>query len=127
MPVRSPFKLTLDTRSRDFQYKTLNRHLQPNFLLKEIGKTNSSSRSFCSPMDETLEHLLISYSITKLLCGTEPIIWCNKKNIGIQSLWTKNEDILSLNHVITTDFETIYLLLYIQHFKTVFPGPLVKN
>ena len=43
-----PFKVAVDTRSREFQYKILNRYLATNSLLKKMGKIDSSSCSFCS-------------------------------------------------------------------------------
>ena len=41
-----PFKVALDTKSREFQYKILNRYLVNNVHLKRIGKRNSSAFSF---------------------------------------------------------------------------------
>ena len=40
------FKVALDTKSREFQYKILNRYLLTNTFLKKIGKTDSSACSF---------------------------------------------------------------------------------
>ena len=47
-----PFKVALDTKSREFQYKILNRYLVTNTFLKKIGKTDSSACSFCGVADE---------------------------------------------------------------------------
>ena len=54
IPAHSlPFKVALDTKTREFQYKILNRYLVTNTFLKKIGKTDSSACSFCDVMDES--------------------------------------------------------------------------
>ena len=54
---RLPHCVALDTRSREFQYKLLNRCLATNVLLSKVGLTSSPACSFCGKADETLEHI----------------------------------------------------------------------
>ena len=62
-----PFKVVLDTKSREFQYKILNRYLVTNTFLKKIAKADSSACSPCGVMDESLEHLLVTCHFTATL------------------------------------------------------------
>ncbi len=54
--VRS-FKSSIDSKSRSFQYKVLNRILATNSFLKMCKITNSSLCTFCKVDEETVEHL----------------------------------------------------------------------
>ena len=46
-----PFRVALDTKSREFQCRVLNRYLATNIFLKKIGKISSSACSFCGVTD----------------------------------------------------------------------------
>ena len=61
----SPFRISLDTKSREFQYKLLNRCLVTNSFLNKIGIIPSPACSFCGEMNESLEHFFISCRYTK--------------------------------------------------------------
>ena len=111
-----PFKVALDTRSREFQYRILNRYLVTNSFLQKIGKIDSSMCSFCNAEAESLEHLFLSCPIINPLWANL-IVWCNSKNIQIKSLsdvdkmfgiWTRKEDTLILNHLILITKQYIY-------------------
>ena len=103
-----PFKVALDTKSREFQYKVVNRYLVTDTFLKKIGKIDSSACSFCGVSDESLEHLFATCLFTATL-REKLVIWCNNINIKVESLsavdiifgdWQRKEDFLLLNHVI---------------------------
>ena len=78
-----PFKVALNTKSREFQYKVLNRYLVTNTFLKKIGKTDSSACSFCSVTDESLEHPFVICQFTATL-WEKLIIWCNNLNMKVE-------------------------------------------
>lgn len=54
-----PFQVALDTYTRDFQYKILNRILFTNSKLFKLKLVESSLCSFCDKNEETLEHLFV--------------------------------------------------------------------
>lgn len=53
-----PFQVALDTYTRDFQYKILNRILFTNSKLFKLKLVESPLCSFCDKNEETLEHLV---------------------------------------------------------------------
>ena len=54
-----PGRVTLDTRTRAFQYKILNRILYTNSILYKMKLIPSPLCTFCGDHEETLEHLLV--------------------------------------------------------------------
>ena len=52
-----PFKTTLDTKLREFQYKILIRILYTNNMLFKLKKVNYPLCDFCEKELETIEHL----------------------------------------------------------------------
>ena len=52
-----PFKTTLETKLREFQYKILNRILYTNKMLFKFKKVDSPLCDFCEKELETIEHL----------------------------------------------------------------------
>ena len=54
-----PFKVTVDSRSREFQFKVLHRYLATNKFLLKIGLVSSFLCTFCKRESESIEHLLI--------------------------------------------------------------------
>jgi len=103
-----PFKVALDKKSREFQYKVLNKNLATNTFLKKIGKTDSSACSFCGVTDESLEHLFMTCQFTATL-WEKLIIRCNNLNIEVESLcavdilfgdWRRKDDFAFLKHII---------------------------
>ena len=71
-----PSKVLIDTKSREFQYKILNRYLTTNSFLHKIGLIASPLCTFCGLESESLERLLITCSFTSdfwldLMIGAE--------------------------------------------------------
>ena len=54
-----PFRVTVDSRSREFQFKVLHRYLATNKFLHKIGLAPSFLCIFCKRGSESIEHLLI--------------------------------------------------------------------
>ena len=111
-----PFLVALDTKSREFQYKILNRYLVANTILKKIGKIDSSLCTFCGTLDESLEHLFVTCHFTTLL-WKELIAWCNGRQIKVESLsgvniifgdWQRKDCFFLLNHIILIAKQYIY-------------------
>lgn len=80
-----------DAKSREFQYKLLNRCLATNVLLSKIGIIPSSACSFCGEADESLEHLFVTCYYTKKFWA-EVIKWMGNQDIEIEPL--SNKDIM---------------------------------
>lgn len=111
-----PFKVALDTKTREFQYKILNRYLVTNTFLKKIGKTDSAACSFCGVMEESLEHLLVTCHFTATL-WKELLVWCNGRDINIETLsavdilfgdWQRKDCFLLFNHIILIAKQYVY-------------------
>ena len=64
-----PFKTTLDTKLREFQYKILNRILYTNKMLFKFKKVDSPSCVFCEKELETIEHLFFPLSESVYVLG----------------------------------------------------------
>ena len=84
-----PHRVALDTKSREFQYKHLNRCLATNVLLSKVGIISSPLCSFCGEVDESLEHIFITCHYTKKFWA-EVIKWMGHQNIQIKSLCHKD-------------------------------------
>ena len=54
-----PFKVAMDTKTRLFQYKILNKYLPTNSFLYKVGLKPSALCAFCDEESETLTHLFI--------------------------------------------------------------------
>ena len=54
-----PFQVALDTKTRDFQYKILNRILFTNAKFSKLKLVESPLCSFCGKDEETPEHLFV--------------------------------------------------------------------
>ena len=52
-----PFRVTVDSRSREFQFKVLHRYLATNKFLHKIGLVPSFLCTFCKRESESIEHL----------------------------------------------------------------------
>ena len=105
-----PFKVLNDTKSREFQYKILNRYLTMNAFLHKIGLIASPLCTFCGAGSESLEHLLITL-ITLI------IRWCRNVNIVLDGLsnidklfgiWNREGDFFLLNHLLIVAKKHIY-------------------
>ena len=110
-----PHRVALDAKSREFQYKLLNRCLATNVLLSKIGIIPSSACSFCGEADESLEHLFVTCHYTKKFWA-EVIKWMGNQDIEIEPLSNKdimfgimdcNRD-LFVNHILLIAKKYIY-------------------
>ena len=75
-----PFKVTTDSKTRQFQCRILNRILYTNKLLYKMKITNTLKCTFCNEEDETVEHLLFSFKYTELF-WKEIIKWLKRFQI----------------------------------------------
>ena len=110
-----PHRVALDTKSREFQYKLLNRCLATNVLLSKIGIIPSPACTFCGEADESLEHIFVTCHYTKKFWA-EVIKWMGNLNIEIEPL--SNKDIifgimhckrdLFVNHILLIAKKYIY-------------------
>ena len=111
---RLPHRVALDTKSREFQYKLLNRCLATNVLLSKVGLTSSPACSFCGKADESLEHIFSTCHYTERFWG-EVIKWMGQQNIQIKSFSLKDimlgitdEEDLFINHILLIAKKHIY-------------------
>ena len=110
-----PFRTSLDTKSREFQYKLLNRCLVTNSFLNKIGIIPSPACSFCGEMNESLEHFFISCRYTKDFWA-EVIKWFDNQGVKIKHLSEKDimfgilrcEDELLINHILIIAKQYLY-------------------
>ena len=111
-----PFTVALNTKTREFQYKILNRYLVTNTFLHKVGLKPSALCTFCGEESESLEHLFISCCITERF-WLEFIHWCNNIHIKLEKLsevdklvgiWDRKEDFLLLNHLLIIARQNIY-------------------
>ena len=69
------FIVCLGTKTSEFQDKILNRYPVTNTFLKKIGKIDSSVRTFCGVLNESLEHLFMTCYYFTTLLWKELIAW----------------------------------------------------
>ena len=111
-----PHRVALDAKSRESQYKLLNRCLATNVLLSKIRIIPSSACSFCGEADESLEHLFVTCYYAKKFWA-EVIKWMGNLDIEIEPL-SQNKDImfgimdcnrdLFINHILLIAKKYIY-------------------
>ncbi len=110
-----PFRVALDTKLREFQYKLLNRCLVTNILLYKINVVPSQACSFCGEMDEYLEHFFV-YCHYLNFFRAEVIKWLDDPDIKIEQLSDKDimfgilkcEDELFVNHILLVAKQYLY-------------------
>jgi len=83
--LKLPFKVAMDTKTREFQYTILNKYLPTNSFLYKVGLKPSPLCTFCDEESETLEHLFIYCHVTEKF-WLDFISWCNKLNISLDEL-----------------------------------------
>ena len=86
---RLPYRVALDTKTREFQYKLLNRCPVTNTFLCRIGIIPSPACSLCGESDESLEHLFLSCHYTKNF-WSEVIKWLVDHKVKIENLSDKD-------------------------------------
>ena len=84
-----PFRTSLGTKSREFQYKLLNRWLVTNSFLNKIGVIPSPACSLCGEMNESLDHFFICCRYTKDFWA-EVIKWFDNQGVKIEHLSDKD-------------------------------------
>ena len=80
-----PFRSTLESKTREFQYKILNCIVYTNEKLYRFGLVASPSCTFCQEIAESVEHLLFSCKMSsefwKLVLS-----WLKDNDIYIETL-----------------------------------------
>ena len=110
-----PFKTTLDTKLREFQYKILNRILYTNNMLFKFKKVDSPLCDFCEKELETTEHLFFHCAkvsmfwddLKVLLNSLNITIRLDIKNVLFGFLDTDNMSIL-VNYILLESKYFIY-------------------
>ena len=110
-----PFRTFLDTKSREFQHKLLNRCLVTSSFLSNIGIIPPPASSFCGEMNESLEHFFICCRYTKNF-WVEVIKWLDNQGVKIEHLSGKDrifgilrcEEELSLSHTLIIAKQYLY-------------------
>ena len=80
------FLVCLDTNTREFQYKILNRYPVTDTFLKKIGEIDFSMRTFCSVLNESMEHLFMTCHYLTTLLWKEPMARWNGRHNKVESL-----------------------------------------
>jgi len=108
-----PRKATLDSKTREFQYKLLHRIIYTN-KIHIMALVPSPMCSFCGNMEESLEHLFI-YCDTSKHFWSSVTEWLNEFGFDVRYLSTfdiafglTSKDSLLLNHVIILGKYIIY-------------------
>ena len=98
-----PFKVTLDVRTRCFQFNLLHRLVYTNNLLYKMNFTNSNLCSFCEEAEESLEDLFFECKASQDFWKSV-ISWLNELDFGINAL--EKIDIM-LGYTTNTRFWTL--------------------
>ena len=96
-----PFRTTLETKLREFQFKILNRIVFTNEKLFRFGMAESDKCSFCQTEVESIEHLIFSCKISSVF-WKHVLSWLRDKNIVVENL--KEEDIIFGKFDVGDDF-----------------------
>ena len=109
-----PRKATLDSKTREFQYKLLHRIIYTSTFLHKMGLVPSPMCSFCGKTEESLEHLFI-YCDTSKHFWSSLTEWLYEVDFDVRYLSTfditfglTSKDSLLLNHVIILGQYIIY-------------------
>ena len=112
-----PFRTTLDSKLREFQYKILNNIVFTNDKLFRFGLSQSPNCTFCNEEPESIEHLLSRCKVSSEF-WKEVLSWLKDNNIIIESLneiglflgnFEKTEDFLIINHILLLGKYYIYV------------------
>ena len=79
-----PFRTTLDSKLREFQYKILNNIVFTNDKLFRFGFSQSPNCTFCNEEPESLEHLLSCCKVSSEF-WKEVLSWLKEYNIVLES------------------------------------------
>ena len=112
-----PFRTTLDSKLREFQYKILNNIVFTNDKLFRFGLSQSPNCTFCNEEPESIEHLLSRCKVSSEF-WKEVLSWLKDNNIIIESLneiglflgnFEKTEDFFIINHILLLGEYYIYV------------------
>ena len=112
-----PFRTTLDSKLREFQYKILNNIVFTNDKLFSFGLSQSPNCTFCNEEPESLEHLLSRCKVSSEF-WKQVLSWLKENNIVIESfneiglffgIFEEMEDFLVINHVMLLGKYYIYV------------------
>ena len=121
-----PHVVTLDTKTRVFQYKLLNRIIYTNKSLYKMKIIDSPLCTFCKMSDESLEHLFCRCDLI-VAYWTSVVLWLKPLHIAIDSLndcdiifglTEKRPHWLLLNHIIIAG----KLVFYNSRLKNILPS-----
>jgi len=125
-----PHVVTLDTKTKIFQYKLLNRIIYTNKSLHKVKLTDSPLCSFCNISDESLEHLFCHCNFS-IAFWRSVVLWLKTLHIDFDSDSLNDCDIifgatqkkshwLLLNHIIIVGKQLIYRNRLLKEFSFVF-------
>ena len=112
-----PFRTTLDSKLREFQYKILNNIVFTNDKLFRFGLSHSPNCTFCNEEPESLEHLLLRCKVSSEF-WKEVLSWLKDNNIVSKSFtetslllgfFEETEDFFIINHVLLLGKDYIYV------------------
>ena len=121
-----PHVVTLDTKTRVFQYKLRNRIIYTNKSLYKMKIIDSPLCTFCKISDESLEHLFCRCDFI-VTFWMSVILWLKSLHIAIDSLndcdiifglTQKRSHWLLLNHIIIAG----KLVIYYNRLKNILPS-----
>ena len=104
-------KVTLDTYTRVFHYKTLNNILYLNQQLHKIGKSSTDKCSFCHSSVENIQHLFSQCLITNNLWSKIQSFFRTKINIPdltVKSAFIGFDDTNNTNHILINHILLIF-------------------
>ena len=135
-----PFQVALDTYTRDFQYKILNRILFTNAKLSKFKLVESPLCTFCGKDDETPEHLFVFCQYSRAF-WKEISSWLRECSIDtlpdltdqvniMFGLFDAKSHFMLLNHIVLIAKQTIFfcrwksiapsLIIFLAHLKKIF-------
>ena len=128
-----PHVVTIDTNTRIFQYKILNRILYTNKSLYKMKIVSSPLCTFCHTSEESLEHLFC-YCEHSITFWKSVVLWLKSIDIDIDflsdydiifGLAQKNLNWALLNHIIIIGKQVIYSNR-LKNFLPVLPQVFLK-
>ena len=109
--------MTVDSRSREFQFNVLHRYLATNKFLYQIGLVPSSLCTFCKRESESIDHPVLIECDYSNKFWQDLINWFNTIDIKVEALsevdkilgvWERHADFRLLNHFLILPKQRIY-------------------